>query len=247
LEELKPSALGILEPADNPETEVLPQDIDLLVVPGLGFDPEGNRLGQGGGYFDRFLAGMRSSVPKLALAFDCQVLPSIPASPGDRRIDEVLTESTSYRKSSFKTVSRSVEETHRFASKLAARLEAPLVLRLSGELGAGKTEWVRGFALALGWGGRVRSPSFSLENVYGLSSGTLYHLDGYRLTHPSNLDLDRFEEILEDPEGLVFIEWPERFGESVPPFAPELHLERSPDGTRELTWISYETRHAFFG
>ncbi|MCA9432713.1 MAG: 5-formyltetrahydrofolate cyclo-ligase [Candidatus Omnitrophica bacterium] len=243
LEELKPSKLGIPEPADNPETLIPPEEIDLLIVPGVGFDPKGNRLGQGGGFFDRYLPRLPERTPRLAVAFEIQIVPSIPSGPHDLPVQEVLTERTIYRYEKFEGVSGSVEETHAFAMRLAGLLEAPSVVRLSGELGAGKTEWVRGFAKALGWDGRVRSPSFSLENVYSVEGMTLYHLDGYRLTHPSHLDLDWFEEILEDPNGIVLLEWPDRFGESVPFSAPELFMERLEDDRRRMTWVSFEKRH----
>ena len=244
LDRLVLSDRGILEPTPDPTTEVSPTEMDLLVVPGVGFDPEGHRLGQGGGYFDRFLSHLPASVPKLGLAFNCQVVPEIPCDPHDRPVDEILTEQTSYRKVTCQWITRSVEETHQLAQRVAELIKPPVAIRLTGELGAGKTEWVRGFARAMGWKGRVRSPSFSLENLYQLPSVMLYHLDGYRLVHPSNLDRDRFEEMLEDPEGVVLIEWPERFGERIPLFSPELHLERLKNEARRITWTSYETRHA---
>ncbi len=243
LNHLVKSEMGILEPPSNPGTRIPLTDIDLLVLPGLGFDPVGNRLGQGRGYFDRLLSEVSPSVPRLALAFECQMVSEIPVEPHDERVDEVITERTSYSKHRHVMESQSVQDTHDLASRLSRILKPPLAVRLCGELGAGKTEWVRGFAHALGWEGRVRSPSFSLENVYGLPETTLYHLDGYRLVDPSHLDLDRFAEILQDPECLALIEWPERFGDSVPLFSPELHFKRLKNENRQITYVSYETRH----
>ena len=70
-----------------------PGDIDVLVVPGLGFDRQGNRIGQGKGYYDRFITRILkdSSKPKLiAVTLDCQVVDSIPVSPLDRVMDKIV-------------------------------------------------------------------------------------------------------------------------------------------------------------
>lgn len=244
LSALRRSGQGVPEPIVESSTRIDPSEIDLVVAPGVGFDPAGNRLGQGGRYYDRFLESLSESVRRLGVAFECQMAESIPTDAWDRPMHEVLTERTEYSTRSVEFLSDSIGETHRMAALASRVLSPPEVVRLTGSLGAGKTEWVRGLARALGWTGRVRSPSFSLENVYELHEATLYHLDGYRLTDPSSLDRDWFEEILEDPRGIVLIEWPDRFGESVPRFAPELHLERLENEKRRIVWTSHETRHA---
>lgn len=64
--------------------------IDLIAVPGMAFDRKGRRLGRGGGYYDRLLAGY--SGVSAALAFDFQILPAIPAEPHDRPVDTLVTE-----------------------------------------------------------------------------------------------------------------------------------------------------------
>ena len=65
-------------------------DIDLVVVPGVAFDRKGHRLGRGGGYYDRLLAGFYGR--SAALAFDFQILPAIPVEPHDRPVDALVTE-----------------------------------------------------------------------------------------------------------------------------------------------------------
>ena len=88
---------GIPEPPESMPQEVAkPGDIDLLVVPGLGFDRKGNRIGQGKGYYDRFIARiMQNDKPKLvAVTLDCQLVEgSIPVSPNDRVMDKILSPS----------------------------------------------------------------------------------------------------------------------------------------------------------
>lgn len=66
----------------------------LVIVPGVGYDPKGGRLGRGQGFYDRALSDLRQHGPVwvLALAFDCQVVPEVPTDPWDARVDVVVTE-----------------------------------------------------------------------------------------------------------------------------------------------------------
>ena len=88
---------GIPEPPpDMPKKAAAPGDIDLLVVPGLAFDRLGNRLGQGKGYYDRFIQRMSSSqrLPLVAVCLDCQLLDdgsTIPVQQYDQKMDAILS------------------------------------------------------------------------------------------------------------------------------------------------------------
>lgn len=84
------SPLGIREPADGVPIPVA--DIDLVIVPGLGFDPLGNRLGRGRGFFDRFLAHKDFRGVACALAFEEQFVDRIPAGPHDIPVDMLVTD-----------------------------------------------------------------------------------------------------------------------------------------------------------
>ena len=89
---LRPGPLGILQPGRAAGTE--PATIDLAIVPGLAFDTAGNRLGHGGGHYDRLLArACARGAYKTGLAFDCQVVGAVPAGRTDVRMDAVVTES----------------------------------------------------------------------------------------------------------------------------------------------------------
>ena len=79
---------GILEPAIKKAVNL--QDLDLVIVPGVAFDKEGNRLGRGKGYYDRFLKKIPDRIPSIGLAFDFQILPSTPATPIDVSVDRVI-------------------------------------------------------------------------------------------------------------------------------------------------------------
>lgn len=88
-EKLKPNRYGILEPPFNSKRVGNPKELDLAIIPGLGFDREGGRIGRGEGYFDRFLAEARKAC-KIGLAFECQIVERIPREPHDVGVDEVI-------------------------------------------------------------------------------------------------------------------------------------------------------------
>ena len=73
-------------------------ELDLIVVPGVGFTPAGERLGYGGGYYDELLARSTTLPPLIAPAFDLQVLSALPTTPHDHRVDVVVTQSALYRR-----------------------------------------------------------------------------------------------------------------------------------------------------
>jgi 5-formyltetrahydrofolate cyclo-ligase len=79
---------GIWEPVDK--KPVNPRDVDLVVVPGVGFTKKGKRLGRGKGYYDRFLKKLPSCTPTIGLAFDFQILPDLPTSKFDVNVKKVI-------------------------------------------------------------------------------------------------------------------------------------------------------------
>ncbi len=89
-DELEPNRYGVPEPPIPSEFNESPK-LDLIIVPGVAFDREGNRLGMGKGYYDRFLENY-DGVPKMALAYSEQVLDSVPKEPYDIGIDFIVTE-----------------------------------------------------------------------------------------------------------------------------------------------------------
>ncbi|NLC44678.1 MAG: 5-formyltetrahydrofolate cyclo-ligase [Clostridiales bacterium] len=91
LDDLAPRTLGILEPDKDNIKEVNSKDIDLAVVPGLAFDPSGNRLGFGAGYYDRFLPSLRKGAITIGVCFDEQLVEQLPVEDFDVPLDAVLT------------------------------------------------------------------------------------------------------------------------------------------------------------
>lgn len=90
-DELEIGFYNILTPKEEFVRYVDPKDIDLVIVPGLGFDKEGYRVGFGGGYYDRFLSNLDSAI-KLSIAFDFQILDRVPREDFDIPVDYILTE-----------------------------------------------------------------------------------------------------------------------------------------------------------
>ena len=90
--DLQKGHYGVLEPKPNLKVPASTKHLDLIVLPGLGFDRRGGRLGRGQGYFDRFLKKVRR-VRKVGLAFDAQILKKIPMTSHDVYLDGVITES----------------------------------------------------------------------------------------------------------------------------------------------------------
>jgi len=66
--------------------------VDVVVTPGLAFDREGNRLGYGGGYYDRYLQRMGRAAARVGIAFSLQIVDRVPAEPGDQRVDVIVTD-----------------------------------------------------------------------------------------------------------------------------------------------------------
>jgi 5-formyltetrahydrofolate cyclo-ligase len=85
-------AFGVREPEEGDLNFVSPDQIDLVVVPGLAFDRRGGRIGYGKGYYDGLLTRMGLQVPRIALAFEFQVLDTVPQDENDIQVDAIITE-----------------------------------------------------------------------------------------------------------------------------------------------------------
>jgi len=82
----------VREPGPAAAQIIAPQEIDLILVPGLAFTRDGRRLGRGGGFYDRFLSQLPTSTVKLGICFELQLVDTLPTEPHDQRLDGVITE-----------------------------------------------------------------------------------------------------------------------------------------------------------
>jgi len=118
---------------------------------------------------------------------------------------------------------QSAAETEQIAREFAALVPEDHVLALHGDLGAGKTTFIRGLARAWKINEPVTSPTFNLYTVYQ-GSRQLIHFDAYRLESGADLDALMIDDFLQSPWCFA-VEWPERIAESLPEDAWHLHLE----------------------
>lgn len=125
-------------------------------------------------------------------------------------------------------------DTIRAGEKVADGLREGDVIALVGELGAGKTHFVKGVARGLGSAADVRSPTFTLVQEYGGGRLPLYHFDFFRLEAPKELWELGWDEYL-DRLGVVIVEWADRFPEFLPPGAHWWELSHDASGGRRLT------------
>ena len=123
---------------------------------------------------------------------------------------------------------------------LRPRASGATLITLSGELGAGKTAFVKALAKELGVSGVVNSPTFVLEKIYLLPEGgkfvRLVHIDAYRLGNGKELAPLGFEALMEDEQNIIALEWPERVADALPVPALRITLTLQSGGSRTLSY-----------
>jgi tRNA threonylcarbamoyladenosine biosynthesis protein TsaE len=124
-----------------------------------------------------------------------------------------------------------------FAARFARTLRPGLVVYLRGDLGAGKTTMVRGVLHALGYSGRVKSPTYTLIEQYDLSGLNLRHFDLYRFRDAEEWEAAGFRDEF-DGRNVCLVEWPEKAAGLLPSADLEIILEIQPHG-RTLALHAY--------
>ena len=127
----------------------------------------------------------------------------------------------------FKFKSDAPARTAELARRLAGVLRPGTVICLDGDLGAGKTLFVQNLAASLGVQGEVTSPTFNLMNLYEDGRLPLVHNDINRLEQEYELHEIGFYDYVENPDGLVLIEWAEKFPECLPEDHIALQIQRT--------------------
>ncbi len=124
-----------------------------------------------------------------------------------------------------------------FANKLASDVKVPLVIWLEGDLGAGKTAFARALIHALGYKGRVKSPTYGLLEHYQLTSLQVLHMDLYRIGDPGELEFLGVTDLLDD-QTILLIEWPER-GDGWIPKPDFIFRFAYAEQGRDLHWTAF--------
>ncbi|OFC35963.1 tRNA (adenosine(37)-N6)-threonylcarbamoyltransferase complex ATPase subunit type 1 TsaE [Acidithiobacillus caldus] len=127
-----------------------------------------------------------------------------------------------------------LEDTGAFAAALVAAGPVPAVVYLHGDLGAGKTTLAREIVRAAGYRGVVKSPTYTLLEVYPTPLGRILHLDLYRLGSDDELEFLGLRDYLDQP-ALWLIEWPRPGAAVLPPADLECFLCLEPDARHSLT------------
>ncbi len=150
-------------------------------------------------------------------------------------------------------VTKQASETEAAGEWLAGRLRGGQVVCLSGDLGGGKTTFMKGLARGLGVARTITSPTFVVEAVHqckiqnskchrfkrGPAKGsgkirTVYHFDVYRVKSAAEVLALGWEEVLADPDGVVVVEWAERIAEILPPRCIWVRFKFVDQNTREI-------------
>lgn len=142
---------------------------------------------------------------------------------------------------------QTLEELHEFASEVLTALrprKGATVIALKGDLGAGKTAFVKALAKQLEITYEITSPTFVIMKSYEISAHsffkTLIHMDAYRIEDEDEMRVLKFGEILSDQSNLVCVEWPEKIQNLIPENAHTIEFMLNQDGTRDITYKKEE-------
>ena len=143
-------------------------------------------------------------------------------------------------------ISKSDAETREIGFKMGKKLSKSsskkgfsALLCLYGELGTGKTTFIRGLAKGLGIASRITSPTFTYQRVHG-GKPKLYHFDCYRLSGPDELLMHDLHEALENKDGVIAIEWSEKIKHHLPEKHIDIYFEYVDENVREIKISNYD-------
>ena len=139
----------------------------------------------------------------------------------------------------FKITSRCEEDTMEVAENIESEKFPGMVICLDGELGSGKTVFVKGFAKALGITETITSPTFSLVKEYPDGEMPLYHMDVYRLDEKSNIGVEDYFNM----DGVCIVEWPEMIEDRLPEERLDVRFKVIDDNTRVLVFIPHGSQY----
>jgi tRNA threonylcarbamoyladenosine biosynthesis protein TsaE len=135
-------------------------------------------------------------------------------------------------------ITKSPEDTKKLGRKIGSSLKGGEIFALSGNLGAGKTTFMQGFAEGAGYLGRLTSPTFVLMRSYSIKEGKLYHLDLYRFEKNLKDEIDNMgvTDLWGRPENVMVIEWAEKINDLLPENTKRINFEIVGDTERKITY-----------
>jgi 5-formyltetrahydrofolate cyclo-ligase len=222
------------DPAQCPLVDL--QDIDLVILPAVGWDVHGHRLGLGRGCYDRFLARLPSVCRCVGVGYEFQVLEHIPVDAHDTSVEEFLTDQGVYHCRATRVTSHRERDTRSLAEHLAEVVSPGFRCALRGPVGAGKTLFANALARALGAQAALVSQSYLLAAEVATTRGLLAHLDGYRLTSARSraADVEQLSEYV-DRAAFLLVEWAEHQPGLLPADITEIEIMVGPDSRRLMT------------
>ncbi len=135
-------------------------------------------------------------------------------------------------------VVNSIEETQHLAERFSKKLKPGQIIRLEGDLGAGKTTFVRFVLKSLGVKGEITSPTFSILKSYK-GKFLFHHFDMYRINEEEAIELG-FDEILSGKNSVIFIEWSENIESLLPPSCALIKIQYIDENKREFSFENIE-------
>jgi tRNA threonylcarbamoyladenosine biosynthesis protein TsaE len=134
-------------------------------------------------------------------------------------------------------ISTSEKSTLELAREFAQKTQNPGCICLFGDLGTGKTVFCRGFAEELGIPAKeIKSPTFPLIRKYSIGKKVLYHCDFYRIQEPDDVLSSDLEEMFQQKNAFILIEWPERIEKLLPQKRKNIHFVYNNPSTRTITF-----------
>jgi len=131
-------------------------------------------------------------------------------------------------------ITKSFSETQKLGREFAQELHGGEVVALHGDLGAGKTTFVQGLAEGLGIKQRIISPTFIIMRTYQVEAKNFYHIDLYRIESERDVAGLGLLELMEDPQNIVVIEWPEKIENLLPEKRIDIYFTYFGDDRREI-------------
>lgn len=137
-------------------------------------------------------------------------------------------------------ITNSDEETKLLGKKLGQSLKGKFFLALYGNLGGGKTTFVQGLALGLGIKKRIISPTFIIIRKYEIKKDNFYHVDLYRIDDLKSLGSIGLEEIIDEENSIIAVEWAEKMADFLPKKRIDINFNYLGENKRRIIASSYE-------